>query len=358
MIRLATFNVENLFDRPAILNLSDQAQTNALLARVAELQGLIDQPTYAAADKAKILALDTELARYIEIQEDVGKLFTGKGANRRVSATGRGAWVGGIQFRRANFSGLQRENTAAMIKHIAADILCLVEVEGNQALRSFNSELLGRRYKQHLSIDSPNDPRGIDLGIYLKGATLGTIHTNAFDKKGSSSVFSRDCLEIECRLPSGKSLYLLLNHFKSKMNDSPEADARRKGQAQRVADILAERYEGKVDYYAVVGDFNDTPGSDPISPLRNSSAVRDVFDVTGHAADDRWTYFYKGKFNQIDYVMVSPKLASKVSAVDVLRRGMPVAIDRPSLGITPLPGIVNKSTSASDHAAIRVELDL
>ena len=358
MLRLATFNVENLFDRPAILNLNDQAQTNALLAKVAELQNLIDLASYAAADKARILALDIELNRYIEIQEDVGKLFTGKGANRRVSATGRSGWIGGIQFRRANFSGEQRENTAAMLKHIDADIQCLVEVEGNQALRSFNAELMNYRFKQHLSIDSPNDPRGIDLGIYLRGAALGQIRTNAFDKKAGKGIFSRDCLEIECRLPSGQSLHLLLNHYKSKMNDSPEADARRKGQAARTVEILRERYENKVDYFAVVGDFNDTPDSDPISPLASCGIVQDVFDVMTHPAADRWTYFYKGKFNQIDYVMVSPKLAAKVRKVEVLREGMPVAFERPSLGITPLPGIVSKSTSASDHAAIAVELDL
>jgi predicted extracellular nuclease len=142
------------------------------------------------------------------------------------------------------------------------------------------------------------------------------------------------------------------------MNSSPQSDARRKGQAARTVEILRRRYENKHDYYAVVGDFNDTPDSDPISPLVSSGIVQDVFDVTGHPADDRWTYFYKGKFNQIDYVMVSPKLAAKVGKVKVLREGMPVAVERPSLGITPLPGIVNKSTSASDHAAITVELDL
>lgn len=358
MIRLATFNVENLFDRPAILNLQDQSLVNALLAKVAELQTLIDKATYSPADKARIRELDTELSRYIEIQEDVGKLFTGRGDNRRVTASGRSAWIGGIQFLRSNFSGQQRLNTAAMLKHIDADIQCLVEVEGNQALRAFNSELLNRRFKQHLSIDSPNDPRGIDLGIYLRGATLGRIVTNAFDKAAGRGIFSRDCLEVECLLPSGQSLFLLLNHFKSKMNNSPASDARRKAQAARVAEIIDQRYKGKIDYFAVVGDFNDTPDSDPISPLAGAGTVIDVFDVVGQAADDRWTYFYQGKFNQIDYVMVSPKLASKVRAVKVLREGMPVAAARPGLGITPLAGVTSPSTSASDHAAIAVDIDL
>jgi endonuclease/exonuclease/phosphatase family metal-dependent hydrolase len=357
MIRLATFNVENLFDRPAVLNLRDQDKINDYLGKIAELQNRIDQASYSTAEKARILALANELERYVEIQEDVGKLFTGRGANRRVSASGRAAWIGGIQFRRSNFSGEQRKNTAAMLKVIDADIQCLVEVEGNQALRSFNAELLDYRFKQHLSIDSPNDPRGIDLGIYLRKSALGTIHTNAFDKKANKSVWSRDCLEVECQLPSGESLHLLLNHFKSKMDNSPAADARRKGQAERVVEILQQRYAGKIDYFAVVGDLNDTPNSGPISPLASCGLVKDVFDVMGHPAGDRWTYFYRGQFNQIDYVMVSPKLAAKVRAVEVLRQGMPIAAERPSLGITPLPGVTGHSTAASDHGAIRVDLD-
>jgi endonuclease/exonuclease/phosphatase family metal-dependent hydrolase len=141
------------------------------------------------------------------------------------------------------------------------------------------------------------------------------------------------------------------------MNNSPASDARRKGQAARVAEILDQRYKNKVDYYAVVGDFNDTPASDPISPLAGSGLVTDVFDVAGTANDARWTYFYRNQFNQIDYVMVSPKLRSKVKAVHVFREGMPIAIDRPSLGITPLAGMTSFANSASDHAAIAVDLD-
>lgn len=358
MVRLSTFNVQNLFDRPAVLNLKNPDRITELLAKIAELQNLIDQTSYSAADKAGILALDNELSQYIEIQEDVGKLFTGRGPNRRVTASGRGSWMGGIQFRRSNFSGEQRINTAAMIKHIDADILCLVEVEGNQALRSFNSELLGRRYKQHLAIDSPNDPRGIDLGIYMKNSILGKIRCNAFDQRGTSRIWSRDCLEVECTLPSGESLFLLLNHFKSKMNNDAAADARRKGQAKRVVEILDERYKGKVDYYAVVGDLNDTPDSDPLKPIADTNLVEDVFDVVSHPANDRWTYFFRGSFNQIDYILVSPKLAQKVQSVKVLREGMPIAVDKPELGITPLPGVAGHSTAASDHAAIAVNFNL
>ncbi len=365
MLRLATYNVENLFDRPAILNLKDSQQTNVLLGKVSELQSLIDKPVYSDSDKAAIFSLYFELNRYIEIQEDVGKLFTRRGmALDRVSADGRGDWYGGIQFRRAQFGDQQRINTATMIKKVNADIQCLIEVEGNQALDDFNSKLMARRFQQHLSIDSPIDPRGIDIGLYLRKAKMGRIRTNAFDKKGARSIWSRDCLEVECLLPSGRSLFLLINHFKSKFGgDTPDALAKRKGQSERVLQILAERYDPKKDLYAVVGDLNDTPDSTAIAPLMGSPLVRDVMDVAQRSPDDRWTYYYGGnpkpkRMTQIDYVLVSPALAKLVKGVDIMRRGMTAVAEGKIPGITPYEEFAGFSTAASDHAAVVVDLDL
>ncbi|MBS1240064.1 MAG: endonuclease/exonuclease/phosphatase family protein, partial [Proteobacteria bacterium] len=235
MIRLATFNVENLFDRPEILNMKDQDKARELLDKLAELQRLLAKEEYSTADKARIFELYNALSKYIEIQEDVGKLFRRAGvAIVGVSASGAGTWYGGIQLKQAHFGDQQRTNTASMIKKINADIQCLIEVEGNQVLDTFNSKMLNRRFRQHLSIDSPIDPRGIDIGLYLRNAEMGRIRTNVFDRVGNKSVWSRDCLEVECRLASGQSLFLLVNHFKSKFGgDTPDALAKRKGQAER-----------------------------------------------------------------------------------------------------------------------------
>ncbi len=365
MIRLATFNVENLFDRPEILNIKDQDKVKALLEKVAELQKLIKLETYSDADKAQIFALYMELNAYIDIQEDVGKLFKrSRVAIIGVSASGAGSWYGGIVFKRAQFGDLQRTNTAKMLKKIDADIQCLIEVEGNQALESFNSKMLNRRFKQHLSIDSPIDPRGIDIGLYLRKPTLGRIRTNAFDRVGTKQVWSRDCLEVECILESGRSLFLLMNHFKSKFGgDTPATLAKRKGQSDRLLAIAGERYDPAKDLYAVVGDLNDTPESAAIAPLMQSSLFTDVFEVTGLPQSDRWTYYYHPntvakRRSQIDYVFVSPKLAPLVKSVDVMRRGMTAVAEGRIPELQPYPDFGSFRTAASDHAAIVVDLDL
>ncbi len=365
MIRLATFNVENLFDRPLILNLQDQQRSSDLMAKVVQLQKLIALPTYSAADKTLILQLFGEVDQYIDIQEDVGKLFVRSGFTpTRVSASGAGSWYGGIIFKRARFADQQRTNTATMIKKINADIQCLIEVEGNQALDDFNSTLLGRRFGQHLSIDSVNDPRGIDIGLYTKKPKLGRVRTNMFDKKGRKTVWSRDCLEVESVLESGVSLHVLINHFKSKFGgDTPESQAKRLGQSQRLLDIVGERYDPATDLYAIVGDLNDTPDSPAIAPLMQTNLFTDVMEVVGQPADDRWTYYYGGnpvakRRTQIDYIFVSPKLAPLVRNVQILRRGMTAVAEGKIPGVTPYEDFASFRTAASDHAAVTVDLDL
>jgi hypothetical protein len=56
-MRVATYNVENLFSRVHAMNSDDPTQTTVVLAAAAELQRLIAQPLYSESDKARMLAI-------------------------------------------------------------------------------------------------------------------------------------------------------------------------------------------------------------------------------------------------------------------------------------------------------------
>ena len=59
-VRVAAFNVENLFDRPKALN--DQlAQSSAVLEAHADLNKLFEKPSYSSANKSKMLTLMDDL---------------------------------------------------------------------------------------------------------------------------------------------------------------------------------------------------------------------------------------------------------------------------------------------------------
>jgi hypothetical protein len=56
-MRVATVNVEDHFSRVRAMNSDDPAKTPVVLAAVAELQRLIEQPVYSEADKQRMLAI-------------------------------------------------------------------------------------------------------------------------------------------------------------------------------------------------------------------------------------------------------------------------------------------------------------
>jgi endonuclease/exonuclease/phosphatase family metal-dependent hydrolase len=357
--RVGSFNFENLFERPKVLNLKSNDDTARLLNKISELEGLLAKATYSAAAKSQILALYAELKPYIEIREDRGKLFGGSAANLSVKAKGRDDWDGSISLKMAQISEMARENTAKVVKALKADVLCTVETEDRQALRAFDSQMLGSRYPFELLIDG-NDPRGIDVGLYSKFPIVD-IHTHIFDKgAGGRAIFSRDCLEVELGLPNGKPLYVLANHFKSQGYGNPAAnDARRRQQAERVAQILS-RYNLKTDYVIVAGDLNDSPERPPyaLKPLLDVENLFNALAIEFPDVKDRWTYHYRNDFNQIDFLLVSKALKAKLVQAGIERRGIYKLGELTDGAEQEFDTVTSWTNAASDHAAVWAEFSL
>ena len=80
-MRVATYNVENLFSRVSAMAADDPAKSKEVLEDVMDLQRLIEQPTYSAADKTKMLMIfDNRMFHNHEVSprlsaEDRGSLF-------------------------------------------------------------------------------------------------------------------------------------------------------------------------------------------------------------------------------------------------------------------------------------------
>ena len=369
--RIASFNVENLFERPKVFNFRDKSVGDALLKRIGDFNAILKKDNYSNADKTTLLKEfndgdpannEKPLKGFIEIREDKGKLWKKSGYKiTGVKASGKGEWDGAIHFLKAKFSEIGRENTGKVIKSVKADVVCIVEADSLPTLKSFDSQVLGSRYRYEMLMDG-NDPRGIDVGLYSKFA-LGNIRTHMFDGSSNSKTFSRDCPEYEVLLPNGKSLFMLCNHLKSKGYDyAGTADKRRKKQANAVAEIL-KKYDLKNDWVVVAGDMNDTPDSPALKPLMDVADLHDVLAL--QYPDDpnkRWTYHYKS-FDQIDFVLVSKPLKDKFIKAGVERGGMydlkkitsaNNAIDTE----TEYKSVTHFTEAASDHGAVWAEFNL
>ena len=351
--RIATFNVENLFNRARVLNFFDHEHGTEKLKNIALLEAELRKPVYDKAEIARLYALVEDVVRFNITRSRVGRYIISRSHGQwRVHPDGPNDWAGTIEFKRAKFDDTTTRNTARVIREVDAHILCIIEVENRLALETFNSDRLASRYPYNILIDG-NDSRGIDIGLYSK-FEFGTIRTNIFDGTAQSRTFPRDCLEVEVLTPGGPT-YLLMNHFTSK---SLGGDDRRERQAQRLNELLQDRYNLADQRVVVAGDLNDTPDSAPLGHLLGNNGLTDVLKLAfPNDSAMRWTYHYD-RNEQIDYILVSTPLASVFQGAGVERRGI-ADVDGYSNGtIIPFSSVTSWRDAASDHGAVWADFDL
>jgi endonuclease/exonuclease/phosphatase family metal-dependent hydrolase len=376
-LRIATYNVENLFHRARILNLNDPAKTDQLLDQVRQLQALLGKASYTNDVKDQVYQLTSPLLKYIDIRKDAGSLGEWRKAGAvsgfRINkgCAGRGDWIGEIVFKNIEFTDVQRKNTGQVIQALNADILCAVEVEGMDVLKNFNAQVLAKKgFGQYMMIDSPNDPRGIDVACLTKHKIL-SVRSHVFDDgKVFKPVFSRDCLEVAIDVGLKQPVFVLCNHFKSQSGkteaDRVQAAAKRKDQAERVAQILKQTYDLSKDYVVVLGDLNEDSAhpNQSLAALFNVAKLHPVVDPKLDASQ-RYTFYFEGgkkgeRFNQLDYIFLSEPLHKAITAYGFERRGI-AGIDKivakeGIAAVTPFAGVTTWDTGASDHAGLWVEL--
>ena len=113
-LRVSTFNCENLFSRAKILNF-DNKEAAGPLDQLAELNALIAQAAYAAADTTRIVQLIHALRDFLDINELREKLLIhhDNGTDEvRADVDGRADWVGGIRLTRSTIPTDAQKNTA------------------------------------------------------------------------------------------------------------------------------------------------------------------------------------------------------------------------------------------------------
>src|SRR5215212_3195274 len=363
-MRIASFNVENLFSRVRAMNLGTWSEGEVILAEYSHLNTVLQKPVYTEADKQAILAAVERLglnrdddSEFVILRQNRGHLLTRPPSGPpEVVAEGRDAWIGWVELKTEAVNEVAVEMTAKVIQDVNADVLAVIEAEDRIALSRFNEQLLepiDAPYGGIMLIDG-NDERGIDVGLLTKPEyTLESIVSHVDDMENGHRIFSRDCPEFTVRVGETTRVLLLVNHLKSKgFGSKAESDARRKAQAKRVREIYNLRRSQGIDMIAVVGDFNDTPDSDPLRPLLSEGS--DLRDISAHPqfqSDGRPGTFGNGtKSNKIDYILLSPALFERVMTGGVWRKGVWGGVNGT---LFPHYDEMEQAVdAASDHAAI------
>lgn len=375
-MRIASFNVESLFDRARALSLPTWEEGREMLEAYARVNELLGQPVYTPEIKAELVEGLTTLGLAKEdqprggfalLRQNRGRLVkrtkVGEEARLEIVADGRADWIGWVELTKEPTDELATEHTAMVMRDVDADVLGVVEADNRIALELFSDVLLervgGTPYAHVMLIDG-NDDRGIDVGVLTKsGFEIASIRSHVDDRAGTRRIFSRDCPEYAIATPSGRRLVLLVNHLKSKGYGPPAASAeQRRRQAARVAEIYSGLRDAGEENVAVVGDFNDFPGSEPLRPLLAETDLRDVSENEAFVSDGRpGTFGRGGEKEKFDYVLLSPALFARVTGGGVWRKG----VWGENVGPPPweiYPTITAPVHAASDHAAIYADVDL
>ena len=253
-----------------------------------------------------------------------------------------------------------KQITARAVREVNADIICLQEVENLHVLERFNSRYLGGMGYKHRIVVDGNDPRRIDVG-FLSRYPISTVRTYRHERnrRNTAFLFSRDCLEVEFDV-GGIALTVYGNHFKSLIGGRPRTRPRREEQVERVAEIVTSRWEGArfEGNFVVLGDFNDyIDGETSLTALIDHPGL---VNVVGRLPEDqRWTHFYSrgNEYRQLDYILLSQSLAdANAEAPTILRKGLPFRAERYSGERYDFIGEHNPK--ASDHAPLYIDIEI
>jgi endonuclease/exonuclease/phosphatase family metal-dependent hydrolase len=383
VVRIASYNVENLFARPRVFHTADWSVGEPRLAAYEQVSALFQKDAYSVRDKADMKSLLVELEIYfVNAQGAVRRKETSSprwawlrknrgGFDRQpedttkdieIIADGRDDWIGWVELAKEAVDEMSTRMTAKVIDEgVDAEIIAVVEAEDRPSLLWFNEELLDEKYRHVMLVDG-NDARGIDVGIMSKsGFPIRTIRSNVDAEDGQGIVFSRDCPEYEVVTQNGTHLFVLVNHFKSQSGGGGE---KRRRQAKEVRQIV-DRLVGEGKHVVVLGDLNEGPetvgtqAANLSALFDNDSPLVDVYSLPGFDVGPRpGTFDSCGIRNRLDYILVSQSLVPAFQGGEIFRKGLwGTRVTRPTAWET-YPEIENRNQQASDHAAVFVDLDV
>ena len=187
----------------------------------------------------------------------------------------------------------------------APDIVALCEVENDSVMHELTHHSALRNVGYRYLMTASDDPRGIDVALLYKPSTFSPFAHRAL--KLAPEIIAqerptRDVLIVSGELHTGDTLDIIVCHLPSRLNGKRAATLR-----ASVVDLITQAIdsvssEREMPHIIVMGDFNDTPHAPTLAPLTREAGLT---CITEHLEG---SYRYKGKWEQIDHVYLSPSL--------------------------------------------------
>ena len=204
----------------------------------------------------------------------------------------------------------------------APDMVALCEVENDSVLHDLTHRSALRSVGYQYLLTSSADPRGIDVALLYKPTTFRPFAHKALRLSESllpEGSYVRDVLCVSGSLVTGDTLDIIVCHLPSRLRGSKSEHLRGAvvGLMCHAVDSLCSLRS--LPRVVLMGDFNDTPQSRALRPLSDDAKLVCITDTLGGS------YRYKGRWEQIDHIYLSPTLVDPTFGLSLTPRGAWVA---------------------------------
>lgn len=217
------------------------------------------------------------------------------------------------------------------------DLVALQEVENDSVVFDLTRRSLLRNACYKYVVTSSPDVRGIDVALlYDPGSfkLLSSYPLRVTPLPGMRP--TRDILYASGSLLSGDTVHVFVVHTPSRYGGARRTMPYRRLVTDRLMlSIDSVRRQTRSPRIIVMGDFNEEAHESSLKNLVSRGLV-DAVPAIGKADKARGTYRYKGRWQQIDHILMSHALAEKMRYCRVMCRDFLIKEDDTYGGYSPL----------------------
>lgn len=200
------------------------------------------------------------------------------------------------------------------------EIIGLCEVENKKVLIDLTEQRLIKKGKYQIVHADGSDQRGIDNALLYRKREFTLLEFKYFPVViPNSDRPTRDILYVKGYNRKKDTVHIFVNHFPSRWGGKDKSEPKRVA----VAKQLRNRIDKVIESYhnpniVVMGDFNDTPSDSSMMLLLDGANQEGsqkfhqdlpLINTTASLMNDSTgTYFYKGKWEMLDQIIVSKPL--------------------------------------------------
>ena len=206
------------------------------------------------------------------------------------------------------------------------EIVALCEVENDTVVRDLAKRTKLYRMGYEFLVTNSRDSRGVDVALLYQPERFKLLQDTALRiplDKGYGR-YTRDIYHVSGRLPNADTLDIFVNHWPSRRGGAKTTEDFRLSVARflkNYADSL--RYVRQNPHLVFVGDFNDEYANQSIQKGLGARAAEgkitsDYIVLSANLKGEngiRGTYKYRGKWNQLDQIIVNREMLDESEKV-------------------------------------------